>query len=433
MPVKLNSDVLKSQKSWLKKAMSGRPVHFGALVAGAKNGKFLVSRKPGDVNQKSLKEKQMYEGKGNDAAEASEMNAIKGGFATGVCEGSRGTLKLYVERGKSSATLENFVAYFVSRRAKLKLVKSVQIVPVEQGQMPAVPESDPRDGPPKALDVQKRANDLRARLFRLDPEDAQGEGKDSLRLWTRLEEAAQLGERDQDLYKEEQRGDQRQPERILIRHHDPTRADELLDDVECAIALLESAKQGGDANVLQSVREKVWSGDLDGAEAALDTAAAKAAPGKGGPRKSASAPAAQSTLDDFQRLEALTMLTLKSMNETIDRLIATGVAADGLKAELVKSARSFDAARKEQDPSTQDKLYVANLPLLSELDRKIQQAVAMLKDPRGTSEQSGKPTDQQMLELQRLQQKRTQMFEVMVRLMDQWNRQTQETLRNLRQ
>ena len=119
MAVRINSDFAKEQKAWIKRALKGRPVYFGLQAQGAKKGKFLVSKKPGDVKPEKVKGLEVYEGDGKkDAEKAKDKNTIPGGASMGVCQGGDGTLTLMFERGKVAPAAERFVKFFVTREVK---------------------------------------------------------------------------------------------------------------------------------------------------------------------------------------------------------------------------------------------------------------------------------------------------------------------------
>jgi hypothetical protein len=258
MAVKLNSDFAKEQKSWVKRAMKGRPLYFGLQAQAAKKGKFVVSRKPGDVKPNSVKELEVYEGDGKDKEKAAEKNTIPGAAAMGVCQGENGTLKLYFERGRAVPAAERFVKYFVTREVKCKLVKRVQIAEVEQ--LPAVPDKDAGDAQPAtAAAVEARVKELAQR--------SKAAGGDAYGLPERLKQA------------------------LALAKTDAGTADDALDDVEYVIGTLERAKALQDrlkgtaaepgvakepvaaiAKQIASALGLVKSGDVDGADEALDTA-----------------------------------------------------------------------------------------------------------------------------------------------------------------
>lgn len=212
MTVKLNGDFATSQKDLVKRAMKGRPLYFGVQAQGAKRGKFLVSKRPGEVKAGAVKELAVYEGDGKDAKKARELNKVAGSPAMGVCVGDKGTgtLRLCFERGKALPVAEKFVKHFVTREVKFKLVK--QVVVSEMDQLPTVPDENSKDDQPVTQgSVDERVGLLAARLARAD--------KNNAGLALRLQQAK------------------------VLAATKPERADDDLDEVEFAVCELEQLKR----------------------------------------------------------------------------------------------------------------------------------------------------------------------------------------------
>jgi hypothetical protein len=256
MAVKLNGDFAAEQKQWVKRAMKGRPLYFGLQAQAAKKGKFVVSRKPGDVKPNAVKELEVYEGDGKDKQKAADKNTIPGAASMGVCQGENGTLKLFFERGRAVPAAVQFVKYFVTREVKCKLVKRVQIAEVDQ--LPAVPDKDASDGQPaSAASIEARVKELAQR--------SKAAGGDAYGVPDRLKQA------------------------LTLAKSAPERADDTLDELEFAIGTLERAKALQDrlkatagepgvarepvaaiAKQVAGALNLVKSGDVDGADEALD-------------------------------------------------------------------------------------------------------------------------------------------------------------------
>lgn len=171
MAVKVDDTFAKEQKQWVKLAMKGRPLHFGLQAQAAKKGKFLVSKKPGEVKPGRVKDLTIYVGDGKDAKKAEDMNTLPGGAASGVAQGENGVLKLYFERGKALPAAEKFVRHFVVREIKFKAVKRVEIVEVDADKLPEVKESDPKDQPTTKNDVELDYSTLQSQLSTLKVSD----------------------------------------------------------------------------------------------------------------------------------------------------------------------------------------------------------------------------------------------------------------------
>jgi hypothetical protein len=211
MAVRMNSEFAKEQKSWIKRALKGRPVYFGLQAQGAKKGKLILSKKKGDVKPEKVKSLEIYEGDGKDQAKAKEKNDIQAVPAMGVCQGKEGgTLELMFERGSNPSVAAQFVKYFVTREVKCKSVRKVSVSEVDV--LPGVPDKDDGDGAPvTAKSIESRAKALEARSTEA--------GGDKLGIPERIKQAAAQAARK------------------------PDDADEALDEIEFAIGTLERAQE----------------------------------------------------------------------------------------------------------------------------------------------------------------------------------------------
>lgn len=208
----------KSQKAPLKLAMSGKPMHFAVMAAGSKKGKFVCSKKPGEVKPKAIQEKKIFDESGKGSDEAKELNGIKKQPAIGVCIGekSTGKLTLMIKKGGEKQLYCDFATHFIGKILKIKSVKEVLIQEVEdESQLPKVDENAKDPEPVTATSVARRIAGLREQL---------GTAGGNPELSSRLDAAATLAGSG--------------PEGI-------EEADEELDDIETEIARLSGGGKGG--------------------------------------------------------------------------------------------------------------------------------------------------------------------------------------------
>ncbi len=230
MAAELGKDFAKEQKIWIKRAMKGRPLFFGLQAKAAKSGKFLLSKKPGEVKPNKVKELSLYEGK-----DADKKNKVPGSAAMGVATGENGVLTLHFERGKALPVATKFVKHFVTREVKFKLVKKVVIKEAEL--LPDVPEKSDADGfQPTEETIRERAVSLAQRLKNL--------GDDQSKLAQKIKDA------------------------LALAATDPNAADDALDELEFILGAYErlaslekllddtAAQPGVAAEIVTSIRTK---------------------------------------------------------------------------------------------------------------------------------------------------------------------------------
>lgn len=147
----LKNDDLKEVRTALKKTLKGRPLYFGLMAPAGKKGKFLITKKKGDVKPSEFKNNyQPYE----DAKE----NNLKGTACSGVCTGKDGVLTLHI-KGKAPGAAVGFLEYFIQRQVKFKQVKEVKITEVDI--LPEVPELS-------KAELEKRLDALNIEFKKLD-------------------------------------------------------------------------------------------------------------------------------------------------------------------------------------------------------------------------------------------------------------------------
>lgn len=220
MAVAVDKAFRKSQKAPLKLAMSGKPMHFAVMAAGSKKGKFVCSKKPGEVKPKAIKEKKIFDESGKDSDEAKKLNGIEKQPAIGVCMGDKATgkLTLMITKGGDKQLFADFATYFIGKILKIKTVKEVLIQEVEnESQFPKVDENAKDPEPVSATSVARRIASLREQLAAAGGNEA---------LSKALEEAGRL---------------------VSSGPEGVEDADEELDEIEAEIAKLAGTGQGGPA------------------------------------------------------------------------------------------------------------------------------------------------------------------------------------------
>jgi hypothetical protein len=182
MAVAVDKAFRKSQKAPLKLAMSGKPMHFAVMAAGSKKGKFVCSKKPGEVKPKAIKEKKIFDESGKDSDEAKKLNGIEKQPAIGVCTGDKATKKLtlYITKGGEKQLYCDFATYFISKILKIKTVKEVLIQEVEdESQFPQVDENAKDPEEVSATSVTRRIATLREQLAAAGGNEALSRGLDA--------------------------------------------------------------------------------------------------------------------------------------------------------------------------------------------------------------------------------------------------------------
>ena len=125
-----------------KMCMKGKNMHICIQAAGAKKGKLILAKKQSECKPKVIKALKIFSG----GKEADALNDIKAPPAMGVAVGQNGTLKIMIEKGPEKDKIAEFAKYFITKQMKLKLVKDVELVQVEEGKLPAVSDDDDDDG-----------------------------------------------------------------------------------------------------------------------------------------------------------------------------------------------------------------------------------------------------------------------------------------------
>lgn len=237
MAVAVDKAFRKSQKAPLKLAMSGKPMHFAVMAAGSKKGKFVCSKKPGEVKPKAIKEKKIFDESGKDSEEAKKLNGIEKQPAIGVCTGDKATKKLtlYITKGGEKQLYCDFATYFIGKILKIKTVKEVIIQEVEdESQFPTVDENAKDPEEVTAASVARRIAALREQLAAAGGNEALSKGLDEA---TRLASSGPEGVEE---------------------------ADETLDEIEAEIGALtgsgtpEQTTGGGDFAARFQAAESKW-------------------------------------------------------------------------------------------------------------------------------------------------------------------------------
>ena len=158
MATELDKKLATSQKSLMKLVMKGRPLYFGIQAQAMKSGKFLASKKKGEVAAAKIKDLEIYAGK-----EADKKNKNSAPPALGVITGDKGILTLHFENGKAKPAATKYTKFYLQKELKYRAVKKVVIQEVDA--LPAVPEkSDLDDVKPTLESVRERATGLIQRL-----------------------------------------------------------------------------------------------------------------------------------------------------------------------------------------------------------------------------------------------------------------------------
>lgn len=253
MAVELDRKFATTQKALMKLTMKGRPLYFGIQAQAMKSGKFVASKKKGEVAAAKLKDREIYVGK-----DAEKKNKNSAPPAMGVITGDKGILTLHFEKGKAKPAATKFTKFYLQKEMKYKAVRKVVIQEVDV--LPTVPEkSDLDDIKPTLEAVRERATGLIQRL--------QIVGGDRGGLGAAVKQA------------------------LATAATDPAAAEDLLDDAEFLLSTFErlmqleeqlSKVQGNPAaatEVIESIAKRLTAagqqldnGNLDDADENLDVA-----------------------------------------------------------------------------------------------------------------------------------------------------------------
>ena len=153
MAAKIDKEYQDKMVTMTKMCMKGKNMHVCIQAAGAKKGKLILAKKQSECKPKVIKALKIFTG----GKEADALNDIKAPPAMGVAVGEKGILKIMIEKGPEKDKIADFAKYFITKQMKLKMVKDVELVQVEEGKLPAVSEDDDDGGKVKAPQAASQA------------------------------------------------------------------------------------------------------------------------------------------------------------------------------------------------------------------------------------------------------------------------------------